>query len=93
MPAVDDVETSGQVVDESRVKLAETVGFSPDPGTGKLSGALPTFVSVAVCGLLWEPTLILAKLKLGGVAKSSSTTRLLPLSAMKTSPAASTAAP
>src|ERR1700691_5923042 len=83
VPAVDDERTSGQVVDASRVKLAETLGFSPDPGTGKLSGALPMLLSVTAFGLslLCEPTLVLAKLRLGGVARGSSSTALPAFSA------------
>jgi len=58
------------------VKFAETSGLLPDTGIGKLNAALPTFATVTVCGLsvLVEPTTVLAKLKLGGSAKSSFTT-------------------
>jgi hypothetical protein len=73
VPAEDEVRTSGQVVDESRVKLAETLGFVPVPGTGKVSGALPILRTVTLFGLslLCEPSWVLAKLKLGGVATVS----------------------
>ena len=56
------------------MKLAETLGFSPVPGTGNVSAALPMFRSVTVFGLsvLSVPTFELPKLKLGGVAKFSS---------------------
>src|ERR1039458_6921247 len=51
VPAEDEVRTSGQVVDESSLKLAETLGFVPVPGTGKVSGMFPMFLTVTGSGL------------------------------------------
>jgi hypothetical protein len=71
------------------------LGFSPLPGTGKFSAALPAFSTVTVCGLslLVEPITVGAKLRIGGSAKSSFNTRLLPPSAMYTLPFPATATP
>jgi hypothetical protein len=67
-----------------RVKFAVMLGLFPVLGTGKFSAALPTFSRVTVCGLslLVAPGAVAVKLKLGGSAKSSFNTRLLPESAM-----------
>jgi hypothetical protein len=78
MPAEDDEVTWGQVVDASSAKSAETLGFSPAPEAGKVSGALPMFLSVTVCGLslLCDPAVVLAKLRLGAVTRLNSYTLL-----------------
>jgi len=62
------------------VKLVAMLGLSPVAGTGKLSGALPILCTVTVCGLslLVAPTAVVAKVKLGGLAKSSFTTWPVP---------------
>src|ERR1039458_3711856 len=49
VPAEYEDVTSGQVVDESKAKFAETLGFWPEPGTGKVNGALPTLRIVTDC--------------------------------------------
>jgi hypothetical protein len=51
-----------------------TLRLFPAVGTGKVSGALPMFCTVAKRGpsLLWEPTFVRAKLKLGSVVKFGS---------------------
>ncbi len=66
------------------VKFVGMLGFIPLLGTGKFSVALPTFSTVTVCwlSLLVDPGAVNAKLRLGGSAKSSFNTRLLPESAM-----------
>ena len=46
VPAVDEVLIWGQVVERPTAKLSETLGFSPVAGTGKVSGAVPMFLSV-----------------------------------------------
>src|SRR6266566_3768774 len=71
------------------------LGFKPVAGTGNVSAAFPIFVSVTVCGLslLVEPTAVGAKLRLGGSAKSNSSTAMLPLSATYTFPLPSTDTP
>ena len=67
--------TSGQVpaVLLSNEKFAATLGLFPVAGTGKLRTAFPTFSTVRVFGLseLVVPIPVLAKLRLGGSAKSS----------------------
>jgi len=87
VPAVEEpVLSSGQAFAPLllNVKFAETLGSFPLLGTGKFSAALPAFSTVTVCGLslLVEPGAVTAKLRLGGSAKSSFNTRLLPESAM-----------
>jgi hypothetical protein len=64
------------------VKFAGMSGLIPVLGTGKFSAALPAFSRVTVRGLslLVEPMTVVAKLRLGGSAKSSSNPRLLPAS-------------
>ncbi len=76
-------------------KFAAMLGFSPLPGTGKFSTALPTSSTVTVCGLslLVEPITVGAKLRFGGSAKSSFNTRLSPPSEMYTLPPPATATP
>jgi hypothetical protein len=53
------------------VKFVVMLGLFPLDGTGKLNAALPMFSTVTVFGLslLVEPADVLAKLKLGGLAK------------------------
>jgi len=59
------------------VKFAVMLGLLPLDGIGKLNAALPTFSTVTVFGLsvLVAPTAVLAKVRLGGSAKSSSNAR------------------
>ena len=66
-----------------RVKFAEILGLFPLEGIGNVSAALPAFSTVIVRGLsgLAEPITVLEKVRLGGSAKSSFTTRLLAVSA------------
>jgi hypothetical protein len=56
-----------------QVKFAPILGLLPVAGIGKFNAALPTFSRVIVCGLsvLVEPTAVLAKVRVGGSAKSS----------------------
>src|SRR5208337_2204980 len=65
------------------------------PGATALSDRLPMFCTVTDCGLslLVLPTAVEAKLNDGGAERWTSTTRLLRKSAIKTSPAPSTATP
>jgi hypothetical protein len=58
-------------------KFAAMLGLLPVDGIGKVNVALPMFSTVTVWGLsvLVEPTTVLAKLRLGGSAKSSFSTR------------------
>ncbi len=65
------------------VKFAVMLGLLPLDGIGKLNAALPTFSTVTVFGLsvLVAPTAVLAKVRLGGSAKSSSNARLFCVSA------------
>jgi hypothetical protein len=83
VPGVEPLATTGQVAEPPKVKFIEMLGFIPEAGTRKLSGALPMFCSVNTCGLslLLEPTGVLAKLRLGGVTRFSSFTAPLPESA------------
>ncbi len=87
VPAVEEPSLSCGQADAPlvfKLKFAEMLGSFPLLGTGKLSAALPAFSTVTVCGLslLVEPGAVTAKLRLGGSAKSSFNTRLLPESAM-----------
>jgi len=87
VPAVEDaLETSGQADAPllSSVKLVATLGLFPDAGTGKVSGALPAFSMVTVCGLsaLVVPGGVLAKFRIGGLEKSTFATELLPTKPM-----------
>jgi hypothetical protein len=77
------------------VKFAEIFGLFPLLKTGKFSAALPMFSKVTDWGLslLVEPMTVAAKLKLGGSAKSSLNTRLLPASTTYTLPLPTTATP
>jgi hypothetical protein len=63
-----------------REKFDPILGFWPEDGTGNVKTALPTFSTVTVCGLsvLIEPTAALAKVKMGGSAKSVMYTELFP---------------
>jgi hypothetical protein len=86
-PAVKDPAlSSGQAFGPLALKLkfVEMLGLFPPLRIGKLSAALPAFSTVTVCGLslLVEPGAVNAKLRLGGSAKSSFKTRLLPESAI-----------
>jgi hypothetical protein len=78
-----------------RVKFAAMLGLLPVDGIGKVNVAFPMFSTVTVCGLsvLVEPTAVLAKVRLGGSARSSFATRPLPASATRTFPPPSTARP
>jgi hypothetical protein len=69
---------NGQAVPSElfKVKLVEMLGLFPLDGIGNVSGALPLFDNVKVCGLslLVVPTTADAKLRLGASAKSNFTT-------------------
>ena len=93
--ALDEVVSCGQVELPPMVKPDAMVGFRPEVGTGKVSVALPLFVTVTVCGLseLMEPTAVLKKLSAGGSAKSSFSTKLLLVPVKNTLALASTAMP
>jgi hypothetical protein len=84
------VQSEGVPEPATCMKLAPTL----KPGATAFSAWLPMFSTITDCelpGLL--PTTAGAKLSVGGCARWTSTTRLLPVSAMKTSPAPSTATP
>ena len=51
VPALDSVESSGQVELLLIEKPEETLGFVPTPGTSKVSAALPMLAIVSVFGL------------------------------------------
>jgi hypothetical protein len=61
------------------VKFAAMLGLLPVDGIGKVNVAFPMFSTVTVCGLsvLVELTAVLAKVRLGGSAKSNFSMRLL----------------
>jgi hypothetical protein len=68
----------GQVELELRLKLVETLGFVPVVGMEKTSGAFPLLVMLTVCGLpLLVPTVVEAKLRVGGLCALNSRTVLL----------------
>jgi hypothetical protein len=73
VPAVEEPALTSGHEDASllfRVKFTEMIGLFPVTGAGRLSGALPIFSTVIVCGLsvLVEPTGVVTKLRLGGSA-------------------------
>jgi hypothetical protein len=72
------VVPSGHVELPPSTKFVEMLGSVPVVGIN-VSAALPMFSSSSVCGLslLVLPTLVDAKLRLGGVAREISFTRLL----------------
>ena len=76
---------------ESTEKFVPKLKVTNEP----VSGWLPTFCNVTICGLsvLVLPTLVRAKFREGNCERLTSYTRVCPLSAMKTLPAASTAKP
>jgi hypothetical protein len=59
-----------QVEALSQPKFAATLGLYPVMGSGKVRVALPLLATVTVCGLsvLVEPTAVVAKVRVGGVA-------------------------
>jgi hypothetical protein len=66
----------GQVVKLPRLKLAGILGLLPEVGVGKISGPVPLFWTVTVCGLslLVAPTDVDAKLSAGATAGPTSST-------------------
>ena len=78
---------------EQVVEPALKVKLVPTEIPEKVSGALPMFWSVTVCALLVPFRAVAGNIKEGICERCSSKTRLLPLSAMKTSPKESTATP
>ena len=79
MKADDVVDWFGQVLALSYWKPLAMLGLLPEVDGGMVNGILPMLDIVTVCGLsvLVAPTLVVAKLKLGGAAKSSFNTGLL----------------
>jgi hypothetical protein len=78
-PGVEEVGvTSGQAPDALlfSVKPVVILGSLPLAGIGNVSAALPTFSTVTVCGLslLIAPAGVVAKLRLGAVARAISFT-------------------
>ena len=92
VPAVNDVLLiDGQAVLPVvvRVKFVDEdkLGFVPELGIDIVSGVLPMFVTVTVCGLsvLVDPTAVDANVKLGATVEIGILmTRLFPVSAMYT---------
>ena len=78
VPAVELAVTSGHADSALllRRKSAEMLGLFPLLGAGNVSGALPMFCTVTICGLslLVEPAGVAAKLSEGGVARLISVT-------------------
>jgi len=90
VPAVNDVllivgQAVLPVVDRLKFADEDKLGLVPEAGIDIVSGILPMFVTVTVCGLslLVEPTAVDVKAKLGATVEIGTLmTRLFPVSAM-----------
>jgi hypothetical protein len=71
---LDELVTTGHVVELPRLKFVEMLGLLPEAGVGKMSMPVPLFSIVIVCGLslLVEPTGVDTKLKVGTEAAPTS---------------------